>query len=1533
VNEPEPSSVEPIAVIGMAGRFPGADSVEALWQNLRAGVEGISRFRREELESSGVDPALLDHPDYVMAGGVLDDVDLFDAGFFGFSPRDAELLDPQQRLFLECAWQALEAAGCDPSTYPGLVGAYAGTSMSTYGLRLWGGAAEGLEVLLSNDKDYVATRTAYKLDLRGPSVTVQTACSTSLVAVCAAVQALRTYECDTALAGGVTVGVPQRQGYLYREGGIASPDGHCRPFDAAARGTVPGNGVGVVVLKRLAEALSDGDHVHAVIRGAATNNDGAGKVGFTAPSVGGQADVIALAQAQAGIAPSTIGLLEAHGTATPIGDPIEVAALAQVFGRTNGGVPTCAIGSLKSNVGHLDCAAGVAGLIKAVLAVEHAELPPSLHFETLNPEVDLGGTPFYVNTELRPWPARPAPRRAGISSFGIGGTNAHVVLEQAPARPGTDPRRPSEVLTVSARSEAALDEASQRLADHLDAHPDSDLADVAYTLHLGRRAFEQRRAVVAATPADAADLLRRRGAGTASGRTPRPVFMFSGQGSQHANMGRQLALSERAFREPLDRCCALLEPHLGVDLRGALDCPPGHEEDAAERLRQTALAQPALFAVEYALAAMWREWGVEPRALIGHSVGELVGACVAGVVTLEDAAALVAARGRLMQAMPPGAMIAVPLSEEELRDRLDGLLALAAVNAPALCAVSGPAEEIEAFAAELRAEGVACRPLRTSHAFHSALMEPAAEELTALASRMGRQPPAIPLVSNVTGRWMTDSEARDPSYWGRHLRRTVHFRDGLELLLEDQDAVLLEVGPGQTLVSLARQLARPGANVVALPSLPAPRDGGEDSSAATETLGRLWAMGLPVHWRGYHREERRRKLSLPTYPFERRRYWAAPTTPAPAPPETPPDGRVADLGNWFYVPSWVRTPLPQRVREGDLSLHPRRWLILAKEDGVGTALAARLRAEGRDVAVAVPGREFAERPDGTFTVRPGDPGDHRSLLQALDRSGRPPERVVHLLSAGPPAGLEAEQQLGLLSLVALSRALAAEQVAERLEVTVVASQMHRVLGDEPLAPARRSLIAATSGIPQEYPNLPHRCVDVLEYGTPPTPRQVDALVAELALEVADAVVAHRGACRWVQTFLPLHVAPAADGRGTIRRGDVVLITGGLGAIGLTIAEHLATTCQARVVLVGRSGLPPREEWERRARQGQWDPLARRIRAVKAIEAAGGEALVVTADVADPDAMRRAVAAATARFGAVHAVVHGAGVTSEDGFRLLAEVDAGLLEAHLRPKALGLEVLRDVLADQPVATWILLSSLSSVLGGLGFVPYAAANAYLDAVAEREHDSSGAAWMSIDWDGWDFSAEETAEQGPVPLAITPREGIEALHRLLARDPLPRVVVSTGDLFVRQAQWTPSVPPEADAADRSRHERPALAVDYAAPRDQVEQTIAGVWEGLLGIDKIGVDDDFFELGGHSLLIVQLNARLREALGVDISMQAVFEAPTVAGLAEHVRAIREQPGQASGASIRRAERVERLSEEELRALTSSSPVPGADPDAPGTP
>lgn len=1574
------SDQEGIAIIGMRGRFPGADSVEALWKNLKDGVESIVAFSERELQAAGVDPAYLNAPGYVNRGSVLSAIDQFDAAFFGYSARDAETIDPQQRVFLECAWECLEDAGYDPATYPGMIGVFAGSDQSSYLYQIYSSVdlsayGYGGMMAIGNEKDYLATQASYKLNLRGPSLNIQTSCSTSLVTVCMACQSLTHGYCDMALAGGVAISVPQKKGYWYSPGGIVSPDGHCRPFDASGQGTVVGNGVGIVLLKRLSDALADGDRIEAVIRGFALNNDGAVKVGYTAPSVDGQVQVITMAQRMAGFEPDTIGYIEAHGTATALGDPIEIAALTKAFRQRTDKKQFCAVGSLKSNVGHLSSAAGVGGLIKGVLAVKYGLIPKSLHYERPNPEINFADSPFFVASELMDWPINGTPRRAGVSSFGVGGTNAHVVLEEAsePAAPSAAPEK--QLLVLSARTASGLEKVTDNLVAFLEREPDLDYADVAYTLQIGRRAFPHRRAVVfdRDDPEALRTALQTRDAqhvdsAHTEAQDRKVVFMFSGQGTQYVDMGLDLYETEPTFRMHVDACSAMLEDHLGFDLRDAI-YPLADREKAAEALKRTEITQPALFTVEYALAQLWMEWGVVPNAMLGHSIGEYVAACLAGVMNLEDALAVVAMRGRLMGSMPGGAMLAVPLSEAAVQPFLGPAISLAAVNGPTMCVLAGPAAALDAVEQDLAARNVRGSRLHTSHAFHSRMMDPVLDQFTERMSRVALSAPRISYLSNLTGSWIAPELATNPGYWAAHLRQTVRFADNLREVMEYSDLAMVEVGPGHTLGTLARLHSTRAAAQLFVSSLRTAQEQTPDGAFIRESLAKLWLAGTRVDWRGMHRHETRRVLSLPSYPFERQRFWLGPLEPAdavaPQSAAVPPAASasavtatavaaaaamgaapvaasapaapapLSEITAWFSVPTWKTTPSSLKSQSIVGS-----WLVFTDTGGIGAAIVQRLAQAGRPVAAVT--RAAAYRADGSgFGIRPGETSDYEAMLKDLQARGHAPTHILHLWSVDPaPAGASATgafddaQERGYYSVILLAQNLVKLGGSKPVQLGIVTDRLHAVVGDEALRAAEATVAGAAKIIPQEYPHLRCRLIDVVAT----QPRLAETLVKELALETFDPVVAYRNGRRSVQIFEPLPLARPSEPPLLLQDGGVYLITGGKGNIGMIIAEAIARDVKAKLVLTGRTPLPPRAEWARHAAANGHDRTATLIQQVQALEKLGAEVMVVSADAADRAAMEALVAQVRSQWGAITGVIHGAANLAPDAFVPIRQIDRRNGHAHFRPKDHGLILIQELLSDSPPKWWLLLSSISAVLGGLGLASYAAANAFLDAEAQRAGALTEAQWISVNWDAWDFSPR-AATSG----AITRSDGADAFRRILAAAP-QQIVVSTTALDARLKQWVMLEPAAAAPAARaigqapaaagqngSAHARPELSTPYVAPRSDDERIIAEVWEHFLGIAPIGVHDKFFELGGHSLLAIQLLARLREIFAIDIPAQRIFEAPTVAALAQSIESERStgaSPASAPAAPVatngggleQMLSLVESLSDDEVEALLADS-------------
>jgi acyl transferase domain-containing protein/acyl carrier protein len=1403
-----------IAVIAMSCRFPDANNIEEFWENLRNGVESIHFFNMKEAEISDPQRVYIDDPDYVPAKGMLENPGYFDAGFFGYKPLEADVMDPQIRFFYECCWEGLELSGYNPESYEGLIGVYAGATNH----RAWEMAgllnqrAQVLGYFARDhliDRDFLSTRIAYKLNLRGPAITLKTACSTGLVAVDLACRALLTGQCDIALAGATSMLPETLKGYVYREGMIASPDGHVRSFDHKSEGVVFSDGTGVVVLKRLKAALKDRDIIQAVIKGTAVNNDGSRKGAYEAPGTEGQEEVIRAAIHMARVEPESITYLETHGTGTVIGDPIEIEALKRAFNTNKKGF--CAVGSVKSNFGHLDTAAGIAGFIKTVLVIMHRMIPPSLHFVKPNPKIDFENTPFYVNTGLVEWKNEKYPLRAGVSSFGVGGTNAHAVLEEPPEPGETSPGREWQMILASARTTSALNKVSENLLDHFKKNPGAPTADAAYTLQVGRKVFKYRQMWMAHAVKPALDMPFISEARDKN----RLIFMFSGQGAQYVNMGWDVYRTERVFREEMDRCFEILKGFMDYNVKEILypgdsvskvsevskasevsklseaietidqsspDNNTSHTSHTSHishmsymsYINQTEITQPVIFAFEYAMAKLLMHWGIKPYAMIGHSIGEYVAACLSGVFSPEGALRLVTIRGKLMQQMPSGAMLSVTLPEEELmpllRARIE--LSLAAVNAPSLCVVSGPHQTVAAFENQLKQKGIQCQRLHTSHAFHSQMMDPILTQFEQAVKEISLNKPQLPYISNVSGQWITLEEALSPGYWARQIRSPVRFRDGLSQLLNDPDSIFIELGPGRSLATFAQKHNDKKDEHLIINLVKHPKEDKPDDYFLLSKIGQLWLHGVNIDWQGFYSDEKRRRVVLPTYPFERQHYWLERPSQSINVAKTSKEQQInklpkkSDMEAWFYVPSWKRTPLPPARELGQ----PLNWLIFTDQpdtgiDSIGSQLVERLKQDhpGDRFSRVEIGASYGFTPsdnhDLIFTVNPGQENDYQALITELKKQGQIPHRVIHLWNVtgrntGEPGVGWAEtyemyEYSGFYSLIYLVKAIGKEGIGEEIRIIVVTDNMQEISREETLCPLKAMVLGPARIIPVEYPNL-HCCsIDVIlpAAGSHEETILLNQLAVEFTADSPDTVIAYRNHYRWVQSFEPAPLAspvPASPpGTGEVKAlappsnlkdSGVYLITGGLGGIGLELARHLAKSVKARLILTSRSPFPKPGEWQdwlnTHSRQ---DKISTRIRKILELEAAGTgtEIMVVSADVSDYQQMQTAIAEIEERWGKINGVIHAAGLPGGGMVQLKTPEIAGKV---LAPKVQGTLVLNKILKDHPLDFFILFSSINSVVPMFGQADYFSANAFLDSFAHYKNSMDKLSTVSINWDTW-------------------------------------------------------------------------------------------------------------------------------------------------------------------------------------------------------
>jgi len=1576
-----------IAVIGMAGRFPGARNIHEFWENLKNGKEAISFYSGEELEAVGLDREIHRDSNYIKAVSLLEDVEYFDGVFFGYVPLDVELMAPQTRLFHECTWHALEDAGYVPYTYNGSIGVYAGSSPSSQweAVSFFSGkhaAAGEFGAGLLADKDHLSTRISYNLNLKGPSLTVSTACSTSLVAIHLACQGLLSGECKMALAGGVTVITPRGRGYLHQEEGtVLSPDGHCRPFDARSRGTVMGEGVGVVVLKSLEDAVEDRDHIYAIVKGSAINNDGSAKVGYTAPGVKGQAAVIRAALHAAEVGPETISYIETHGTGTEMGDPIEINALKLAFNTGKKGY--CRIGSVKSNVGHLVFAAGVTGFIKLALALHHRLIPSSLFFETPNPGIDFENSPFVVNTRLTPWKTNGYPLRAGLSSFGLGGTNAHVVLEEAPqtsesvdqwvsgsvrnesydsgqsqGRGGVSPpshSREYQLILLSAKTPTALDEMTENLSEYLKkdllnhgnpgnptnpgqknfqnpgnhdnpTNPGPGLADAAYTLSVGRMVFSYRRAAVCAdVPAAIAALSHHPGKmqdGYLKEEKRPVIFMFSGLGSQYVNMGLGLYQGEEVFRRELDRCAVVLEPLLGCSVIEIL-YPTGNLEEAEQKLDNMIYSGPIKFMFEYSLAKLLISWGIGPDAMIGHSFGEYVAACLSGVFSLEDALKLVVLRGRLLEKAPEGAMLSVPLSEDQVKTLLEleenEYLSLAAVNSPSLCIVSGPTPDVDRLEKDLKEQGSEPIRINVTRAGHSNMMTPIAEEFRVGLNQVTWHKPEIPYISGLTGIWIKEEQARDPGYWATHLQETIKFSHGLQELLKKPSAIFLEISPGRGLTLYLNQHPTKKNSHPVIHMVRHRKENTPDVYYTLNRLAEMWLYGAQVDWQGFYAHQKRYRIPMPLYPFQRQRYWLegdiSKMIKEGIPAQSLNNKKKSNMADWFYTPSWKRSVVPGMSSGGQ-----GKWLVFPGQgDFVSRLLKELIGQEGENELVIVKqGKEFKKEENGLYTINPAQEKDYEALIRDLRTPGGPgiPNRILHSWNlirednqgrGHKPLEYKSAHRsldLGFYSLLYLVRALAWRDYKGKIEITVLTDNMQEVLAEKLLHPEQAVVLGPVMVIPREFPDIKCRCIDInlAELEEAPAEEEslwlIDSLLKEFKPGISDPLIAYRGCYRLVRTFEPVPLNHSASFTPRLRKQGVYLITGGLGGIGLVMARHLAETLQAKLILLGRSSFPARADWEKWLKNHDpSDSISRKILEVKELEALGAEVMIFSVNVTDEPAMSAIVKKVLERFGTINGVIHAAGIP---GGGLIQLKTREMADQVLDPKVKGTMVLDHVLRGIKPDFIMLCSSVNAVVPFLGQVDYFAANAFLDAYAFYKTSVDKIYTVSINWDSWQEvggaveAAKQLISQNPILAetgyedflkeGIMTGEGIEAFMRILEQT-LPQVVVSAIDLPTRFAASETLHASMANLGKEeetiaSNHPRPVISSPYIAPTTPAQQKLALLWQNTLGIDRVGIDDDFFELGGDSLKATVVISKIKKEFNADISLKELFITPRIRDL-----------------------------------------------------
>jgi acyl transferase domain-containing protein/NAD(P)-dependent dehydrogenase (short-subunit alcohol dehydrogenase family)/acyl carrier protein len=1470
-----------IAIVGMSGRFPGAKNIDEFWENVREGRESLSHFSDEQLLANGADAATIASPDYVKTGCIVEGKHFFDSNFFNYTPSEAAMMDPQIRVFHECVWEALEDT-CGLNKMKNIpVGLFAGASENFVWraytmLRQEQSEMDDFRASQLNDAQFINTLVSYKLDLKGPAIYINTACSTSLVAVHMACRSLLTGDSKIAIAGGVAMNSTKKQGYLYQADDILSKDGHCKAFNTDSSGTMGGQGAGVVVLKKLQDAVKDGDRIYAVIKGSAINNDGNRKVGYTAPSADGQAECIRVAHKMAKIDPESIGYIEAHGTATKLGDPIEALALQKIF--KNGKPFSAAIGAVKSNIGHLDAAAGISGLIKTTLMLWHKKIPPVVYANEPIPELSWGDDGFYLNTKLKEWERKAGyPLCAGVSAFGIGGTNAHVVLEEAPLPESSAAEREHKLITISAKTEKSLKRYQQDLLDFILKNPQVSLSDMSYTLQTGRKHFAYRKSIAFNSYDELAGLLmpdineqlvKSRERGNAV------VFMFSGAGSQYANMGRSIYENEAVFREEMDKGFTFLKEITGIDYSKIIY--PVSESDS--QINEMLHTQPMIFLFGYSLARLIISYGIQPECMIGHSIGEYVAACISGVFTFEDALRLVVKRGELMNRMLPGAMLSVSIKEEEAQSYLNHKLSIAAVNAPEQVVFSGDTASIDELIKMLDAEGTGHVKLYASHAGHSVMIEDILEDYTKAFGNISFNLPTIPFVSNLTGKEIRPDEAMSVDYWLRHMRETVKFSEGIkELLNRKSEKIFIEIGGGHSLSSLLRQQQTGGQKPIAINLVRHPKEPDDDLKYLTAKIGQLWMYGAEPNWISYYKNEQRRKISLPTYSFEKIKY------PAEVNPfengSLPFDkllnatGKNNDLKNWIYYPVWKNS-----ILNIDETNELRGYVIFSPVENTSSdSILANLAKYGDSVIEVLPGTDYKKESANRYIINPVSEEDYLLLFADLEKEKVLITDVIHAWSINiHRSEIEWNEKNEALSRVYFSLAFIAKGLLQvnnlnNISITAITGSLHNVLGGEKTTYSSSLLLGILNVLSKEY-SVNTNNIDI-DNGNEDQDTG-EKVAREIRFNKTDRLVSFRNGKRWVLDYQQ-QPGVLQNKKCILKKGSLIVITGGFGNIGLVFLNHLIKKHGCRIAVIGRRKVDALME-------DKLNILNRE-----------GEVFYYQSDVINKELLKDTVSEIEQKHGEISGIIHAAGVTDINYCELIEDITIEKTLAMFAPKVQGVENIYTVFKGKSLDFVFLTSSLASVLGQLSFSSYSAANLFMDHfVLSKGNELSN--WKSLNICETVFTDEDIKYEAEAKrTALLPQDLCELFDWSIGVKEFSQVVISVKDLYKRlddlygrKGEMNLTEGFNEDTVEKL--ERPDLKNGFVAPETETEKKLASMIESFFRIDRIGIEDSFFELGGDSLKAVVLLNRIKKEMGVALTVKDFFVNPTVKALASEIDEIK---------------------------------------------
>lgn len=1445
-----------IAIVGISCKFPKSNDSKQFWENLIEANEMVQFYTDEEIKELGIDKKIVDDANFIKRKSSIENANSFDYPFFGYTKEEANLMDPQIRILHEQVWMAIEDAGYDVFNYSDKIGMYL-TAEDNFNWIAHSLITENKNIdpyflsLISN-KNFISSLISYKLNLRGPSMAVDTACSSSLVTTHLACRSLLLRECSMAIAGGVNLKTNNVPGYYFREGMINSKDGYCKPFDSDSSGTTRAEGAGVVVLKRLEDAINDRDNIYAIIRASAVNNDGNLKVGYTAPSIKGQVECITSAHKMAKVPYNTISYVECHGTGTKLGDPVEIDALNQAFNYDKS--HKCSVGSLKANIGHLGNSAGIGGLIKTTLSLKHKAIPPLKYFKNPNPEINFSGGPFYANSKKEKWESNDSsvPLRAGLSSFGIGGTNAHMIIEEYQDETESGNSRPFQLITYSAKNEKAVNRYRTKIESFLKDEK-SQLSDFSYTMNTGRSEFTYRNYIV---EKDSEEEVRTQGKHVTNVTGKQQlVFMFPGQGSQYFRMGKGLYKHETEFKETMDLGFKILFDLTGKQYEEIIGYKTCSDVDP-NLIHETIYTQPILFLIEYALASLLIKWDIKPENMIGHSLGEYVAACISGVFSLEDALYLIVNRAQLMYGIEKGSMIGIDASLEDIQDLLNDTLSIAAVNSKTTCVISGKMEDIDLFGQLLTEKEISFSKLKTSHAFHSAMMDPMLETYKEKFSMIKLSNPTLPFISNLTGIQIKDEEATSPEYWVNHLRQTVNFNDGIDLILHNGNSILVEVGPGNTLLSLSKQNNNYSKTNIGVETLRRFNEEADDNLKFTNAVGKLWSHGIKINWSAYYAHETRKRISVPTYSFDTYKL----------------DFKVdpfSKMGNnttysfeeWFYVPNWKKSILK---KENQNTLEHNAFLIFSDETVLATTLINTLRKDGYKVLEVKKGSSFEVLNENELKINPFSEEDYKSLFKNLEHNNVQVNQIVFNWD------FKEKSQENLLAVFSILNNLSKKVLdylpENRKKITVLNSLNHQIINDEIINVTMAASIKQLYVLAQENANIFSTSIDVDQNSD--SAQLVSKIADELLYNYSDTTVAYRGTNRWQEFYERISYNPESK---LLKENKTFLITGGLGSVGKTIATYLADNYNATVVLIGRKNMPVEHLWENLLSDSNTDlNTVGIIKTLQDLKQNNRQIHYYQSDVASLSQLNQVVEKIEKEFGTISGVFHAAGNIEPSTFKPVEKLNEEIALNQFQPKVQGTINIHNVFKNRSLDFVLITSSLASILGGLTYGAYAVSNAFIDSYVKnqiREQNN----WYAVNLDGIGENR------------INHKNLIEIVEKTLRAESYPQVIVSLKDPNAFELAKE-AVTEVSETAEDSFLERNELGVEYIAPSNDIESQLCVLFQSFLGYKEIGVLDNFFDLGADSLKAMTLMKRMNKLFGIELNILDIFTNPTVKKLAEKI-------------------------------------------------